>query len=435
MGKRKRSKNEVNASDQLESQRKRVDKLLQRGIARISRHLEAAKKTDTSEAAAIKVQGTKRVKSRKPILTGEQVIDTRSCATEKVQKSLKKILSHPTLPESIKTFEKEPKDGITRDIISKLWNYKGPQKALNKLLAELENALDLPGGLVQQGKKAKARASEASCKLSRWNHKLANALVQLDKQHIVANEDAAENVEHNAVHEEPGMDSGIELAPHTAEGSKSHDIPLESVSSAGDDKAKRRLKPDLAVFERMVRHAIRQPKLKQNNLPAAYRPPEQPSSTPEPTLTKTLTATSHKGSAFLPSLSAPDDASIYGSDSSDSDLDILKTRPQRKNRPGQKARRLRNERKFGNNARHLRKDRRDAGWDMKRGAVEQAPRLKKKRSHDNLHDAIAAQSHGNKRQKRDDEGTLHPSWMAKKKMKAAENSVMAWSGKKMTFDD
>jgi hypothetical protein len=60
---------------------------------------------------------------------------------------------------------KEPKDAITRDVISKLWNHKGPQKALNKLLVELENVLELPSALVQQDKIAKARVSKVSCKL------------------------------------------------------------------------------------------------------------------------------------------------------------------------------------------------------------------------------------------------------------------------------
>ena len=63
-------------------------------------------------------------------------------------------------------FVKQPKDGTTRDAISKLWNHKGPQKALNKLLAELEKVLELPGAIVSKGKKAKACDSEASCKLS-----------------------------------------------------------------------------------------------------------------------------------------------------------------------------------------------------------------------------------------------------------------------------
>ena len=69
MGKRKRSDEEVNAFDRLENQRKRVDKLVQRGTATISHHLEAAKKTDASEAAAIKVQSAKGAKLRKLILT------------------------------------------------------------------------------------------------------------------------------------------------------------------------------------------------------------------------------------------------------------------------------------------------------------------------------------------------------------------------------
>lgn len=69
MTKRKRNKEEANASDDLEVKRKRVDKFLQRGTAKIARHLEAAKaserpKTDDSsriaaEAVATKVPNTK----------------------------------------------------------------------------------------------------------------------------------------------------------------------------------------------------------------------------------------------------------------------------------------------------------------------------------------------------------------------------------------
>jgi len=69
MGKRKRSEDEVNGFDQLESRRRRVDKLLQHGTAKISQHLEAAKKTDTSDAAAIKVPNAKGAKLWKLILT------------------------------------------------------------------------------------------------------------------------------------------------------------------------------------------------------------------------------------------------------------------------------------------------------------------------------------------------------------------------------
>ena len=65
---------------------------------------------------------------------------------------------------------KEPKDGIIRDVISKLWNHKGPQKALYKLLTELEDALELRGTLVKKDKKAEAWASKACCKLSKWYH-------------------------------------------------------------------------------------------------------------------------------------------------------------------------------------------------------------------------------------------------------------------------
>src|SRR5947207_11883553 len=107
-------------------------------------------------------------------------------------------------------------------------------------------------------------------------------LVQSDKHHTAANEDATDNVKHNVVKEEPGMDSGIELAPDAAGERKSYDMLLESASGTDNDKAKRRLKPDLVAFERIVRHGIRQPKLKQNKLPSPYRPAEQPSSTPEP---------------------------------------------------------------------------------------------------------------------------------------------------------
>ncbi|KAI0483881.1 Bud-site selection protein [Xylaria cf. heliscus] len=179
-------------------------------------------------------------------------------------------------------------------------------------------------------------------------------------------------------------------------------------------------------------------------------------------------------STFLPSLMG---GYISGSESA-SDVDIAP--PTRKNRRGQRARQAIWDKKYGEKAKHHQKEKdpRNAGWDMKRGAVDadgdtskpwkkgiQNPfeknnvhpdrqrqmqrdddrQAKGKGSRDARERRPPRQQDGSSQgfqaekpkprppPTRDDTGPLHPSWAAAKKAKEGAQKV-EFQGKKVTFD-
>lgn len=162
-------------------------------------------------------------------------------------------------------------------------------------------------------------------------------------------------------------------------------------------------------------------------------------------------------SAFLPTLMG---GYISGSESEASDLD---DGPPRKNRRGQRARQAIWEKKYKDKAKHVQKQQemassgRDQGWDMKRGAVgddgDNKPWKKGIRNpfeSKHVHPERQRQMQGARHQdgegnrtfdeskpkaptKRDDTGSLHPSWAAAKKAKE-EGQKIAFQGHKVVFD-
>jgi len=161
---------------------------------------------------------------------------------------------------------------------------------------------------------------------------------------------------------------------------------------------------------------------------------------------KTTTPSRPAGSTFLPSLMG---GYISGSESEASDLEIA---PKTKNRRGQRARQAIWEKRFKNEARHVKKQQqqgRDAGWDARRGAVDGEPGKPWKRGVRNplsgggrdgaTASASASGGGGGEKktpqvQKRDDTGPLHPSWEARRKAKEAQKASAPFQGKKITFD-
>ncbi|KAK4443595.1 Bud-site selection protein [Podospora aff. communis PSN243] len=141
------------------------------------------------------------------------------------------------------------------------------------------------------------------------------------------------------------------------------------------------------------------------------------------------------GSIMLPSLMG---GYISGSESEASDIDVAP--PTKHNRRGQRARQAIWEKRYKEKAKHLQKqnEKRDSGWDMKRGAVDGDANKPWKRGIRNpfASDANATDLGVPKKEpvkKRDDTGPLHPSWEAKRKAKEAQSAV-PFQGKKITFD-
>lgn len=149
---------------------------------------------------------------------------------------------------------------------------------------------------------------------------------------------------------------------------------------------------------------------------------------------------------FLPSLMG---GYISGSESEASDIDVAPAA--RKNRRGQRARQAIWEKKFKEQAKHLGKEKssRDAGWDLKRGAVDVSERTpwkqgiktpfgKRSRDSGSGEQPQPQQGHSEPKRpraprKKDDEGPLHPSWEARKKAKEQQQTA-AFQGKRVVFD-
>lgn len=210
-------------------------------------------------------------------------------------------------------------------------------------------------------------------------------------------------------------------------------------------------------------------------MPVARRAAKR-TAAPAPAPAASLTSTT-----FLPTLtmggyisgSSDDEADDYNGADSVSAAALLHNKP-KSNRRGQRARRAIWEAKYGEQAKHLGPDGlakaaqqqngkgaagRDAGWDAKRGATDGPPRrfasgAVSGRGGRGRGGAGAGAGRGGryapgggdygrepggleapKKRVKDDEGPLHPSWIAAKKAKEAKGMVNAtFQGKKLTFD-
>lgn len=136
---------------------------------------------------------------------------------------------------------------------------------------------------------------------------------------------------------------------------------------------------------------------------------------------------------------------ISGSESEASDIDVAPAA--RKNRRGQRARQAIWEKRFKEKAKHLEKEKsgRDSGWDLKRGAVDGAPKTPWKQGIKNpfgRRSATKDEDNANlvpleprkpKPPKKDNDGPLHPSWEARKKAKE-QQATASFQGKRVVFD-
>jgi hypothetical protein len=156
-------------------------------------------------------------------------------------------------------------------------------------------------------------------------------------------------------------------------------------------------------------------------------------------------------SDFLPSLTTA--GYVSGSDSEASDIN--EDLAPRKNRRGQRARQAINERKFGITAKHLAKQQdqkkkskdRDRAWDARKGAIESKsekpvgrdktfrdPSFSRRPNERASPNANYIPTESRQKKKPDDNGPLHPSWIARKEAKKKESFSVKPMGKKIVFD-
>lgn len=175
---------------------------------------------------------------------------------------------------------------------------------------------------------------------------------------------------------------------------------------------------------------------KQPSVSLSPSPSPPPAKKKKKKASKATTPSRPVDSTFLPTLMG---GYISGSESDASSLDMAPA----KKRLGQKQRQAIWEKKFGGKAKHLQNPqpgKRDSGWDMKRGAVgadDQGGRTPWKQGVRNpLMNGGGEVSRPQKPQverKKDDVGSLHPSWEAMKKAKESQKAA-TFAGAKITFD-
>ena len=154
---------------------------------------------------------------------------------------------------------------------------------------------------------------------------------------------------------------------------------------------------------------------------------------------------------FLPSLMGG-----YWSGSDEGGVEATESVKPKKNRMGQQARRIKWERKFGDNANHVKKQARDNGWDPRRGATDRSEKKSRGRGrNDRPHRRGILEKDPNRRERREQNakatgansdpvklrkskskeisGSLHPSWEAAKKAKE-QKTTAPFQGKKVVFE-
>ncbi|KEF51558.1 uncharacterized protein A1O9_12475 [Exophiala aquamarina CBS 119918] len=166
----------------------------------------------------------------------------------------------------------------------------------------------------------------------------------------------------------------------------------------------------------------------------------------ERTHAKPRDITTTSKTAFLPSLSM---GGYYSGSESGGDDEVGRRSPPlpegRKNRRGQRARQQLAEKRFGQRAKHLQKQKtvnlRNSGWDAKRGAVSppdsMGQRTRQNRPSQRISRGKIAEKDQAKQyqpKSRDDQGSIHPSWEAAKKRKMQDQGQIQFAGKRITFD-
>jgi BUD22 len=325
---------------------------------------------------------------------------------------VKSIASHPAFPTDVKTEKKTP-DPATANVTAQLYNSVPVKKAVDELLRNVKRVLKIQenGDVPQNPSKKQKTQPEPLEELSDRDHR----------------EDEEQPFE--------GFSDLSEAEQEDAIASISSRIAASSNSSAEESDSDASDAPSNSSFPLT--------RTKGRSISRSPTPPPGPPKTKSTAKAKDASDSSR----FLPSLSMG--GYLSGSESEPEDLDDVA--PLRKNRRGQQARRAIWEKKYGAGARHLqngnKKETRDSGWDMKRGATTKddvAPWKRKFQKHGPVGvegvNAVPVRKMrqlgaGNSDKKKEmNDRPIHPSWAAKQKMKASQTPAAVFQGRKITFD-
>jgi hypothetical protein len=421
MSKRKRSEERSPAEDSSDIQKIQQLKIqITRGISELSASLEQARRFERQKLGKRqhdKNRGDADSRKLNIEIASLKALDMKTVATNRLHKNLVKtqsIAKTGLLPDDVKMPTTGTIDKTTADLMARLFKHRGAVEALETTMTAVRKILGVQSSMNGVSKRQK-----------------------LEQPHQ-RKDITSQSPEHTTPHDETSLSPSDETAeqPHKKPkaGSNTNDISdSEEEFTAFDDR-------------------LASSSSENDEFPQPPGVDSESESDPYDTTIITKTTTS----AFLPSLSMGGYMSNSDSDATDVEDHIAP----RKNRRGQRARQAIWEKKFKDKAKHLKdppkkqkKDKRDEGWDLQKGAVSSDASKANKRLAAAARRRDKGPSGGNtapmgkkrdfddseakpekKEKHRDDAGSLHPSWRAKKQMKQQTVGIGGFKGKKVTFD-
>ncbi|GAM89813.1 hypothetical protein ANO11243_078520 [Dothideomycetidae sp. 11243] len=458
-------------------QQQRADRRLEQGAEVLTKAFKVAKGFERQKLSRRrKTAQTKTEASNVARIDAEtealKILNLDITAFNYLAKSLLKIkavATSPHIPASLDQSLSQPSDAPSLNVIARLCKSNPVRDVLPQILKDMQAILGVPGG-DSSSRPAKARSAEPNAgrvtsARDRGQLDMSNDASDVDVPQRPASDPGSvatngDEDDFEGFSTDPDVDAGDQGA-----GSDMDDDALAAfdarLASSSDDSdldneavAQRKINtralldaygsdPDADSESEASSHEEPSKGLPRRNRESRSQSPSRSVSPPPPKRPTT--------SAFIPSLTS---GYISGGSDSDPDAefdDLLgdgADKP-KKNRRGQRARQAIWEKKFGQEAKHVKteaKGSRNEGWDAKRGATDsrrgagrgrgggRGPRGRSNAAAGAPGAAIAEQKKAPVH--RDDEGALHPSWAAAKKRKEAAMSSgpTKFAGKKISFD-
>lgn len=431
--------------------------------ARIEKEIIVLKVSIESESRLLNLLvNLVRGRANRPIVA--QSLDLQSVANAHLCASLLKVKAlaeSPKLPDEVKNGVPKPEiseeeRAALHNVTSGLYNQTKVREAADKAVADICRALHVPlpdkkGKLKKGDKKCETTArkdpeEQPADRTVRNEPKLTTKKAErggIEDEEDGSSDDEEWNglsdkeVEENEVKLMSRFDDRLGSSDNEEYDTANEELdPMEITDVSASEDSEEEVTLDSSVSEE-------DPEDEENSDEGDSESDGSAVSPPPKTRKESKKATKDKDTQFLPSLMG---GYISGSESEASDIDVAPVA--RKNRRGQRARQAIWEKKFKEQAKHLGKEKssRDAGWDLKRGAVDASERTPWKQGIKTPFGKRSGDSGAGEQQqgpaeprrsraprKKDDEGPLHPSWEARKKAKEQQQTA-AFQGKRVVFD-
>ncbi|KAG5664807.1 hypothetical protein KAF25_008541 [Fusarium avenaceum] len=452
----KRKRGEPNLGEKLEKHCNDVSKAL-----KAAKGLERQRYSKRLHEDKVEPEKKERLEREVTVLKSLDLHQTARAHLYSSILKVKDLAASPNLPEDVRNGVPKPEltpeeQAALHNVTSGLYNRELVKQAITRAITTFCQALDVPlPGKAKRVRKSKKEEQEEqpSDRIEEDTKPAAkpakeNVRASIEKEEEVEEEDESDfegfSDRDDPVREPEELDSEEESKEEKSLSKYEHLLGGSSDSDSDDFNDERfekfKGKEKVNLDDISVSGSDAAPGLGSESEPESEADDQlsiSASPSPPPAKKKKQKAFAPGDRDFLPTLMG---GYISGSESA-SDVDVAPA----KKRRGQRARQAIWEKKFGNKAKHLQKPAwetqggREAGWDAKRGAVEagDGPRTPWKKG---IRNPLAGGARAEAKPevnrpppKKDDEGPLHPSWVARKQAKDAEKTA-AFAGSKITFD-